>query len=122
QIGCSDRLVAVDLSQAKSRQFSQEFRVSSSYEGPFNFSLGANFLRYDNEDKYYVFINSLSIISALAPFSNAEQFPYAGGVTDNSECMYRGLVYPDPTRVQGVTGCVYIDPNPIGSLNDLGHN
>src|SRR5262249_8889984 len=51
QIGCSDRLVAIDVSSAKSNQFAQEFRLSSSYDGPFNFSAGVNFLRYDTEDK-----------------------------------------------------------------------
>src|SRR5690606_17000164 len=66
QLGCSDRLVAVDVSTATSSQFSQEFRLASDYDGPFNFSLGANYLRGDSEDKYYVFINSLSLIAATS--------------------------------------------------------
>ncbi|HEX6858599.1 MAG TPA: TonB-dependent receptor plug domain-containing protein, partial [Caulobacteraceae bacterium] len=70
QIGWADRLVAVDLSTGESKQFSQEFRLASDYDGPFNFSLGANFLRYDTEDKYYVFINSLTLISAVSPYGN----------------------------------------------------
>ncbi|HEX5777191.1 MAG TPA: TonB-dependent receptor, partial [Caulobacteraceae bacterium] len=64
QVGCSDRLLAVDLSTARSRHFSQEFRLASDYDGPFNFSVGANFLRYDTQEKYYVFINSLSLFAA----------------------------------------------------------
>jgi outer membrane receptor protein involved in Fe transport len=127
QIGCADRLVAVDLSTAVSSQFSQEFRISSDYDGPFNFSLGANFLRYDTEDKYYVFINTLSAFAALSPFAatrapNTQLSPYEPGVTDNVECLRFGMVEPDPTQLQTLNGCVYMDPNPIDSLNDLGHN
>jgi outer membrane receptor protein involved in Fe transport len=124
QVGCADRLVAVDLSTAKSRHFSQEFRMASNYDGPFNFSLGANFLRYDTEDKYYVFINSLSLIAAISPYGNVGRPhpPYVSGVTDNSHCLANGMVYPDPDRIQEVTYCTYMDPNPIHSLNDQGHN
>ncbi len=125
QLGCTDRLVAVDVSQAKSRQFSQEFRLGSDFDGPLNFSLGVNWLRFDNEDKYYVFVNSLGIIAAISPFSNVAGQPlppYEGGVTDNADCMPYGLIYPDPAVIQPVTGCTFIDNNPIGSLNDLGHN
>jgi outer membrane receptor protein involved in Fe transport len=123
QIGCSDRLVAVDLSTAKSRHFSQEFRLASNFEGPFNFSVGANFLRYDTEDKYYVFINSLSIISAISPYGHVDELPtYVGGVTDNRECLKRGFVPPDYSTGEPILQCTYIDPNPIENLNDLGHN
>jgi iron complex outermembrane receptor protein len=128
QLGCTSRLVAVDVSTAKSVQFSQEFRLGSDYEGPFNFSLGANFLRYDTEDKYYVFINTLSLYSALKAnepffFIGANAPPWVPGVSDNHECLQPdGPDYPDPAVAQTLVGCVYIDPNPIGSLNDEGHN
>ncbi|HEX5776518.1 MAG TPA: TonB-dependent receptor, partial [Caulobacteraceae bacterium] len=120
QIGCSDRLVAVDLSTAESRHFSQELRLSSEYSGPFNFSLGANYLRYDTEDKYYVFINSLTMYSASA--NGNGQLPYQVGVTDNSLCMPFGPIPPDFNNGGVIGGCVYIDPNPIESLNDQGRN
>ncbi|HEX5775160.1 MAG TPA: TonB-dependent receptor, partial [Caulobacteraceae bacterium] len=124
QLGCSDRLMAVDVSTATARQFSQELRLSSDYDGPFNFSLGANYLRADSEDKYYVFINSLSLIAAISPFGSIRlsEFPYVAGETDNLDCMRTGMVEPDYTKGQLVLNCTYIDPNPIGSLNDLGHN
>jgi len=121
QLGCSDRLVAVDVATATASQFSQEFRLASSWDGPLNFSLGANFLRADSEDKYYVFINSLSLKAALGnPFFVL--YPYVNGVTDNVECMDNGYMQGDPNGVYPVTGCTYIDPNPIGSVNDQGHN
>ncbi len=123
QIGPSDRLVAMDLSQAKSSHFSQEFRLASSYDGPFNFSLGANFLRYDTEDKYYVFVNTLSMVGAAGLWAYGDPLPdWEPGVSDNRQCFIRGFVPPDPTTIQSLQGCRYIDPNPIGSLNDLGHN
>ncbi len=129
QIGCADRMVAIDLSTAESRQFSQEIRLSSDYDGKFNFSVGGNFLRYDTEDKYYVFINTLTLYATLGnnptgiiwPTWQAD--PWVPGVSDNSGCLYKkGPRAPDFVIPQGVTGCLYIDPNPISSLNDKGHN
>jgi outer membrane receptor protein involved in Fe transport len=123
QIGCADRLVAIDTSRAKSSQFSQELRLSSNYEGPFNFSLGANFLRYDTEEKYYVFINTLTMFAAQGGWGpGGELPPWQPGVTDNHECLLHGAVPPDLSSFQLLAGCPYIDPNPIESVNDLGHN
>ncbi|HEX5777004.1 MAG TPA: TonB-dependent receptor [Caulobacteraceae bacterium] len=124
QIGCSDRLVLMDLSTAESSHFSQELRLASDFDGPFNFSVGGNFLRYDTEDKYYVFINALTLWGAAA-FSSGIQTPYIPGVSTNSECQRWGMRPIDLDNYGGVGTaghCLYIDPNPIGSLNDLGHN
>ncbi len=122
QIGKSDRLVAVDLSTASYQQFSQELRVASNYDGPFNFSLGANFLRLDGEDKYYVFINSLSLYAARGstpPYS----IPWDSRVTDHYDCLRAGGIRPDVNLIYPVSeACQYIDPNPIENLSDRGHN
>ena len=124
QIGCSDRLVAMDLSTARSTQFSEELRLASDFDGPFNFSLGGNFLRYDTEDKYYVFINTISMISAFATdgFLGPGAGQWMPGVTDNRDCLTNGMVEPDYSKAQPILRCTYIDPNPIDNLNDLGHN
>jgi len=119
QIGCANRLVGIDVSTARSRQFSQEIRISSNNDGPFNFSLGANFLRYDTKDKYYVFFNSLTMYSA---FSGRNMGQWQPGVTDNAGCLPNGMRPPAINQIQDILGCVYIDPNPVTSLNDLGHN
>lgn len=121
QLGCSDRLVAVDVSTAQSRQFSQELRLASSFDGPFNFSIGANYLRYSTEEKYYIFFNSTTLIAALVS-SHSTYRPYVGGVTDNTDCLANGYQPGDPTGVYSVTSCTYIDPNPISHVNDRGHN
>ena len=124
QIGCADRLVGIDVSTARSRHFSQEFRVGSSYEGPFNFSLGANYLRYDTEDKYYVMFNSLTMYSAQTQLqgNGSLAVPWEPGVTTNDVCLPYGLRPPNTSRAENILGCVYIDPKGITSLNDLGHN
>ena len=126
QIGCADRLVLTDLSTAKSRHFSQEFRLASDFDGPFNFSLGGNFLRYETMEKYYVFVNSLTLWTATW-FNTFQPLPYVPGVTDNSDCVQNFLEEVDLSDAGGVavTGglnCIYIETNNIHQLEDQGHN
>ncbi len=143
QVGCSDRMVGEDLSQARAWQFNQEVRLASNFSGPFNFSVGANYTHYQTLEDYYVFLN---LITA------SEQHANRSGPGDYSHC-YTGdrtvvppttpvyaNVYeyspgnPHPTIVlspypsnfgcddsSGLFG-TYIDPNPIDHLNGLGHN
>ena len=116
QLGCSDRLLLVDLSTSKSTQFSQEFRLGSDFDGPFNFSLGANFLRHDTMDKYYVFINTISLWAAWRP---AGTF---GRVLPGELAKLGNLPGYDINSQSYGIGGVYTDPNPIGALNDTGRN
>lgn len=62
QLGCSDRMVSADLSRSKNRQWSQEFRLQSSFDGPVNFLAGANYLDFKSQDNYYVFNNMFTLI------------------------------------------------------------
>jgi iron complex outermembrane receptor protein len=125
QLGCNDRLALEDLSDEHAWQVSQEFRLASNFSGPFNFSLGANYLHYETEENYYVFGNTLTL--AAASFgSDLDNTPggWIPGVTSNSQCLgkYAGYRYGNPAVVKGILSCIYIDPNPIGSLNNEGHN
>jgi len=134
QLGCSDRLVAQDLNDEHSWQLSQEFRLASNFTGPFNFSVGGNYLHYETEENYYVFINSLTLASYtwLRPGSARypdQTLPWVPGVSDNANCITGGLVVLNPnlprnfqTGTEGELACDYIDPNPITSLNNEGHN
>jgi len=126
QLGCSDRLVLQDMNQARSWQFSQEFRVASKFEGPLNFSVGGNYLHYETHEDYYVFINSLTLgaLNGLGSIDHEAQpgNPYIPGVTDNFECLRFGSRGGDPNQIQSIFGCTYVDPNPIESLNGNGHN
>lgn len=114
QLGCSSSIVGLDQSNATSKQFSQEFRLQSSFDGPFNFSVGGNYLSYQTVEDYYVFFN---IFSAIAQ-SNGAVGNYS---TNLSQCYnpQQNLVNVTPTSSQG---CVYIDPNPLNKVNGLGHN
>jgi len=129
QIGCADRIVAVDRNDETAWQLSQEFRLSSNFKGPLNFSVGANYLHYQTEENYFVFINALTLYTlSSGPIPN--NTPYEQGVTDNHQCLdyhaYNdGYVPLDPNfhlSTPSQNQCNYIDPNPIGSVNSMGHN
>jgi iron complex outermembrane recepter protein len=128
QLGCSDRLVAQDMSDERAWQLSQEFRLATNFTGPLNFSVGGNYLHYETEENYYVFINSLTLYSAHSakrPSSGAQPPPWVPRVTDNSYCLEGGLRLPNPSLEKSVeepAGCVYVDPNPLTNLNNQGHN
>jgi iron complex outermembrane receptor protein len=132
QLGCSERLVAQDLNDEKSQQFSQEFRLASNFSGPFNFSVGGNYMHYETEENYYVFINSLTLASytwSRQGLSPDQTLPWIPGVSDNSNCIVGGLSILNAhnphnfeTATEGGIGCQYIDPNPITNLNNEGHN
>jgi outer membrane receptor protein involved in Fe transport len=135
QLGCSNRLVAEDLSEENSWQFNQEFRIASHFTGPFNFSIGGNYLHYETDENYYVFINSLT----LAVFGwwqgtggtpvHTQPVTWVPGVSDNTDCLVGGSANTNPnvpTQIGigygSASECMYLDPNPIGSLNNQGHN
>ncbi|MCG9915916.1 MAG: TonB-dependent receptor [Phenylobacterium sp.] len=80
QLGSTNRLIIADEIQTPSRQWSQEFRLQSSFEGPLNFSLGALALRYDVVQNFYIFSNAFTY-AALAANGGA---PCAL----NSSCVY----------------------------------
>lgn len=66
QLGSSDRFLMQDVSQSSTSQFSQELRITSSFDEGINFSAGANFTRFDNTTDYFVFINSLRALALAA--------------------------------------------------------
>jgi len=118
QIGPSNTIAGLDLSTARSTQFSQEIRIESSFDGPFNFSAGANYLHYKTLEDYYVMFNLITALSEALMNGSPDMFhcpypvpalvPFAIGLT------------PDSPIDAGT--CVYIDPNPIESMNGEGHN
>ncbi len=58
QNGPQNRFTTSDISSAFTTQFTQEFRVSTDFDGPVNFSLGANYLNLDATGDYYVMFNT----------------------------------------------------------------
>ncbi len=113
QVGCSDRLILEDLSEEHAWQFTQEFRVSSHFSGPVNFSAGGNYLHYETEERYYVFGNALTLI-------NGGYVPGLFNSNTNSP-LDNGFQFNDPAlRAHIAHG--YADPNPISHLDGNGHN
>jgi outer membrane receptor protein involved in Fe transport len=132
QLGCSNRLVAQDISREHAWQFSQEFRFASSFSGPFNFSAGGNYMHYETVEDYYVFANALTLFAATS--ASSDTTAWVPGVTDNSECLAAdafgvhsggfGQQYNDPNHGAGqpTSTCYSIDPNPLDQVDDAGHN
>lgn len=112
QLGCSDRMVSADLSRSKNRQWSQEFRLQSSFDGPLNFLVGANYLDFRSQDDYYVFNNMFTYIAqwyySLAPITGNDRVP---------GWALRPCELGNEDRE-----CPYVDTNSIDNLNDQGHN
>jgi len=123
QLGCTDRLAGNDLSEEHSWQLSQEFRLSSNFGGPLNFSVGGNYLHYETEENYYVFLNAITLVG-LVPISCRHicGSAWIPNVSDNHECL-NGDQQPDPNQINpGALPCSYIDPNPLEDINGDGHN
>ncbi len=70
-----------DVSREHAWQLSQEFRLASNFKGPFNFSVGGNYMHYETVEDYYVFSNALTL---FATQSGRRPDPWVPGVTDNS--------------------------------------
>jgi iron complex outermembrane receptor protein len=115
QLGCSDRFVGEDLSQEHAWQISQEVRLASNFSGPFNFSVGGNYLHYETLEDYYVFLNLISLVSRDQDLSGAANASCEGG--PQSQVL-------SPIGVtSGVFNCPYTDPTPLTpGFNGQGHN
>ena len=105
--------------------------MASNFSGPLNFSVGGNYLHYETEENYYVFINTLTLASYAWPhqeLSDIQQtLPWVPGVSDNANCLVGGMFNSNPhspnaLETEGGQPCIYIDPNPLSSLNNEGHN
>ncbi|AMG73597.1 TonB-dependent receptor [Sphingopyxis granuli] len=120
QIGCSDTVAGIDISQAKSKQFNQEFRLQSSFDGPLNFSVGANYTRFKTLNDYYVMYNVLTALAWSGGFYPA----FGTGVPWNpAMCPYSTRAFGVPVDPSDpYAACVYVDPNPVESINGNGHN
>jgi len=128
QLGCSNRMVAQDLVSQHSWQLNQEFRLTSHFSGPLNFSIGGNYMHYETHENYYVFFNTLTMYSANKLFQFANPPPglsyWAPGNPAAQKQCTRRLLYPDVNNPGDAAGpCLgWIDVNPINKLDNQGHN
>jgi len=117
QLGCSNKFVGEDLSQEHAFQISQEFRMGSSFKGPFNFSVGANYMHYETLEDFYVFLNLITLVSRYTDV--------APDHTANAQCQYKpdGHIYPVINQSSYLFACSYTDPTPLTpGFNGQGHN
>lgn len=109
QLGTSDRMLSIDISRSDNRQWYQELRLQSEFDGGFNFSLGANYLDFETQDDYFVLNNLFSLIGEY--WYNYD--PVASGL---------GGFVTQPCDESVQFECVYVDPNPLNALGEDGHN
>jgi iron complex outermembrane recepter protein len=120
QIGCSDRMAGFDIAQAEAEQFSQELRLQSAWDGPLNFSVGANYTRFETLVDYYVMSNVLTAHALIGPFN----YMPALGRYDPTMCYASGALASGPAVPSGdpTSFCPHIDPNPVETMTGEGHN
>ncbi|HVT25197.1 MAG TPA: TonB-dependent receptor [Rhizomicrobium sp.] len=116
QLGCSDRLGVFDVSSSNAKQVSQEVRLHSEFDGPFNFSAGANYLHFKTQDEYYVMSNLLTALAMMPPFN------FTGNQTECNWDVFAGIFASGPNVPIKNSLCPYIDPNPVESIDGDGHN
>ncbi len=127
QIGCSDTIAGFDIAQAKATQFSQEIRLQSDFDGPVNFSLGANYTRFETLIDYYVFFNVLTAVASSPPLYGMTptaivDSDYYGDTCLTSILPGTGAPDAEAPTTDPDSFCVYIDPNPVESIDGNGHN
>ncbi len=109
QLGPSDRMASADLSRSRNRQWSQELRLQSDFDGPVNFNVGANYLDFKSQDDYFVYNNLFTMIGQY--FYNRDIFDF----------NIRGLSTLN-CQDDDIRECLWVDPNPIGEGPEDGHN
>jgi len=117
QLGKTNKMVSYDQASAKGTQFGEELRLQSDFDGPVNFSVGANYTRFKTLVDYYVFNNLFSMLGLLPPLNFAGTFevdPYTQ--CRNIFAFSSGVAIDDPRL------CPYVDPKPLESINGEGHN
>ncbi|TQV78945.1 TonB-dependent receptor [Exilibacterium tricleocarpae] len=107
QLGPSRGVLSVDISQSDSEQWSQKFRLQSSFDSEFNFGLGANYFNFKSQDDYYVFNNTFTFIAEYVYNREDGDSPFM----ETRNC-----------DIDEQRECVYVDPNPLGQLDEQGHN
>jgi outer membrane receptor protein involved in Fe transport len=123
QLGCSTKFVGEDLSQERAWQLSQEFRLTSNFSGPLNFSAGANYLHYETLEDYYVFLNLLTLESRREDGLGDGR---PGDPTANGLCYGIPEAHTYPTfhsQLPISPNCSYTDGTPLTpGFNGNGHN
>ena len=106
-------------------QVSQEFRFTSNFKGPFNFSVGGNYLHYETYEDFIVLSNSFTAIaSEQRYFYQQSSLPVlsAGCSTGTLPALGPFLWITNMPGYLPGQRPAYIDPNPLSQINGQGHN
>jgi iron complex outermembrane receptor protein len=68
-----DRLYNVDRATTDPEQWSEELRLASSYEGDWNFMLGAFYLTYESHDNYYIYSSAVELTGEVLGIPEAQR-------------------------------------------------
>jgi outer membrane receptor protein involved in Fe transport len=90
QIGAANVLRTLDINDLTTRQWTQELRVQSAFDGPLNFNVGGMWLKLNRVNDVFVLQNA--------------QLAYA-------QCFNLGTCNTPPNTVPAVP--IYIDPEPV---------
>jgi len=101
QIGAQSRFSTFDISGGESTNWSQELRLQSNYDGPFNFNAGVIYIDFKSDGDYYVMGNTLT---AATQVENA-----LPAVASLLGCSSATPCYIDPNADPTRTGRNYYD-------------
>jgi outer membrane receptor protein involved in Fe transport len=124
-------MVAQDISDETARQFYQEVRLASSFDGKFNFVAGANYLNYHTKENYQILSNAItlaamtfnSLFSGLPSPTDAAHIPFDPSIAN--ACNPQPAITDHTLLGQNTflgLGCSYVDPNPLDRVDRQGHN
>lgn len=128
QLGASNRFRTFDIAGGGSEQTTHELRLQSSFDGPFNFNLGAIKVEFESIDQtipthgYHVLSNSLTALTQLNNAAGGALFggivpldtgvggvPVFGGATNGTGGNYFRSLSPYELDSSAVFGEVYYD-------------
>jgi outer membrane receptor protein involved in Fe transport len=107
QVGQQDRFATFDISTADTKQFTQELRLQSDFDGPINFNVGGIYLDFKATGDYYVMFNTgtsyYNMKNRVANFTSGGAVPFPC-LVNTSSC-----VYVDPGQNPDRSGHNYYD-------------
>ncbi|CAN5119469.1 TonB-dependent receptor [soil metagenome] len=86
QVGTTNKFTTLDVSSGDAKQWSQEFRLQSNFDGPINFNFGGIYFDYKTTTDYYVIGNSLTLSALALNFQNTGN-PGCNPVTLPNSCI-----------------------------------
>lgn len=107
QVGVQNRFTTFDISSAYTKQWTQELRLQSNFDGPINFNVGGIYLDFKYDGDYFVMFNTgtanYMVGNLLTSLGSGGAVPYPCPI-NNANC-----VYIDPGEIPDRSGHNYYD-------------